>query len=1333
MSRWRVFVGVSTLLQVFLVSQVYGDCEPLNNCNLASVCPYGLDTDSNNCTICACLDLCKNYDCGLYEVCEVRVPYCTDQNPCPPRPTCVPRPASSGGMSTDFPTTLLIPGTNICLQPPTRGGCDLVSTRWFFNVTAIKCQSFQYGGCGGNPNNFQTEAECLARCLRTSLPCPVTDSCTSPCQLQWDNKGCQMCVCPGASCNNYTCAVNEKCSMVDGQCVASDEVCYSRPQCQAAAETTVMMSTSRCPYLECELLKCDHGVKKDQYDCPTCLCYDPCENYTCPAGQRCALTANSCPPGTTDCRDAPMRYCTDETPPPVVRNKPSAEELMSCCISGGMSTNCQPLCMLNLTVSSSNTATLLQCANELKTYLKCAAGLSGDESFMDCCTKKSVGFSCYEFCAGNASLDSTNPHTFTECIMLADFNDVINCYVEGTPDVRTSSAVVSSPMSTPRPGVEMCTQAPDPGPCDAAITRWYFNPNTVQCEEFTYGGCEGNVNNFQSLDTCVALCMRTVATPPPAGCPEPLCDLGCTPQPGPTGCNICVCPSAGMSSTLPSTTQPLPVSLQDCCYEAGVSDMCMPFCSFDFNFDTSHFLRLMECEPYLSIGLQCAKGGKTYTRCCNATGVTGQCLDACGTSVHMTNLSCLVDYHQDMMNCFSNQQSDDQCPRTDSCPGCTYGYVKDSMGCKTCACADPCKDVQCTNGRVCTYKQYPSTCVGDVCEVEYRGECTASCPELLDCAACEFGNVKDKNGCNTCVCSDPCMNVTCADSEQCVPRIVPTNVNGQVKEEFIGECRRQCNDEATLAVCFTQCKYGFMKDENKCIMCKCHEPCANITCDGDKTCKVVPTTEADNSDYTLKGVCRDPCMPPPCNKYCKYGYAKDSNGCESSTCECYDPCMDKKCDNVYICMPRRITDQPPVEYIGECVQCSGMLCDIQCNYGTLMLTPACPLCQCYDPCQNTTCGPQETCTPKPRNSTIDNPQSYTAECVPTRVCPAPMCSNQCQYGYMKTAEGCDSCDCYDPCMTVRCMTGLECEVRTDTGCLTGNCSQVAFATCVPPKAPCMVAAMTRGSVVDDSSSALSDTSSLLNCDMTGLYKPLQCDVTGSCMCTTPLGMNEVQGLSLVQAVDKCYPKDKIVGLLRIQADFSIIRPSEGVIFKRNISKQLGDVVGLPDTNVTVTEYRAGSIMVDFVLASDNKALMDLALNTLETYAMRDQLIPLEYDGEHYHASLESFVKMPLPSTTFEPPTTRKHGLTRAELLAVVIIVPIGACIIIALIVALCLCKFIRKEKPLISDSVRSSMSFDSVLAEKGEHINKSGYENPSYDNAKIRPVSASFSTTSTSA
>lgn len=56
------------------------------------------------------------------------------------------------------------------------------------------------------------------------------------------------------------------------------------------------------------------------------------------------------------------------------------------------------------------------------------------------------------------------------------------------------------------PNQEVCLLPPKEGPCRALIPRWYYDRYTQTCQEFTYGGCQGNANNFRSLESCEKSC-----------------------------------------------------------------------------------------------------------------------------------------------------------------------------------------------------------------------------------------------------------------------------------------------------------------------------------------------------------------------------------------------------------------------------------------------------------------------------------------------------------------------------------------------------------------------------------------------------------------------------------------------------------------------------------------------------------------------------------------------------------------------------------------------------------------------------------------------------------
>ena len=58
---------------------------------------------------------------------------------------------------------------------------------------------------------------------------------------------------------------------------------------------------------------------------------------------------------------------------------------------------------------------------------------------------------------------------------------------------------------------DICALPPDVGPCDGICPRYIFNSETDQCEEFIFGCCEGNANNFPTMEACEAACVSGAA------------------------------------------------------------------------------------------------------------------------------------------------------------------------------------------------------------------------------------------------------------------------------------------------------------------------------------------------------------------------------------------------------------------------------------------------------------------------------------------------------------------------------------------------------------------------------------------------------------------------------------------------------------------------------------------------------------------------------------------------------------------------------------------------------------------------------------------------------
>lgn len=53
---------------------------------------------------------------------------------------------------------------------------------------------------------------------------------------------------------------------------------------------------------------------------------------------------------------------------------------------------------------------------------------------------------------------------------------------------------------------DLCQLPQARGPCKAALLRYFYNSTSNACEPFTYGGCQGNDNNFETTEMCFRIC-----------------------------------------------------------------------------------------------------------------------------------------------------------------------------------------------------------------------------------------------------------------------------------------------------------------------------------------------------------------------------------------------------------------------------------------------------------------------------------------------------------------------------------------------------------------------------------------------------------------------------------------------------------------------------------------------------------------------------------------------------------------------------------------------------------------------------------------------------------
>lgn len=47
------------------------------------------------------------------------------------------------------------------------------------------------------------------------------------------------------------------------------------------------------------------------------------------------------------------------------------------------------------------------------------------------------------------------------------------------------------------------------GPCNSDYLQWFYDRQTDTCQEFNYGGCQGNDNRFSDQESCERRCRKS--------------------------------------------------------------------------------------------------------------------------------------------------------------------------------------------------------------------------------------------------------------------------------------------------------------------------------------------------------------------------------------------------------------------------------------------------------------------------------------------------------------------------------------------------------------------------------------------------------------------------------------------------------------------------------------------------------------------------------------------------------------------------------------------------------------------------------------------------------
>ena len=665
-----------------------------------------------------------------------------------------------------------------------------------------------------------------------------------------------------------------------GGCGGNDNNFESPQLCREACGGATPCEDIRCqPHQRCALFD-DHGQR------PTPYCLDTCDDFPCPSGTTCQLS------------DV---VCFREPCPPIARCVPNPEA-----------------CQQPVEVGPCEAAIP-------RWYFDTQTGRC-EEFRYGGCGGNDNNFPTPEECRDACAEGEPDPCDLilcvpgSECRVHRDAEGGVVpycaevCHPERCPEGSVCELVNVRCEDEPCPPVarckeerDICSLPPETGPCRALIPRWFFNADSGRCEEFAYGGCQGNSNNFQTAEACAEACPGE-----PCDCPKifaPVCGIN-----GETYDNECEahCRSVEIAHDGPC---------RDGCVCPDVYD---PVCGADGrtypNECRAHCADVpvvddgeCRCEPCLCpdvVDPVCGADNKTYGNACEArcAGVDvtheGECGSAC--------------------ECSADCPGDAVCREGTCGPSCSVA----------CLVADP---VCGSDGNTYRCGAADAACHGTV--VLHEGECglkcTADepCPGDLACRPVEE-------------CSDECGCASFCEPCDCPDVVAP--VCGGDGVTYGNACEARCAGVDTA-------------HEGECRDCSCNSDCSgNAICRQGKcspACSVAclvedPVCGSDGNTYVCGSVdaaCHGVSVlhQGPCQTSC----SPDEACADGVVCvpfnECQDPCGCASFCDACVCLD--IYD--PV--CGADGQTYGNACEARCARVEVEHEGECGGCECpadvYDP------------------------------------------------------------------------------------------------------------------------------------------------------------------------------------------------------------------------------------------------------------------------------------------------------------------------------------------------------------------------------------------------
>ena len=363
------------------------------------------------------------------------------------------------------------------------GQCQGRLTRVYFNRNTRRCELFDFGGCGGNANNFFSFPECNRTCrqLDSSVGSSSQTGFGTSSQINSDGRGSSPRITNLLDENNnrYTSGGNNNFNTVRDNNQNNNDL----SDVDNSLYTGVVTGLNAASFPQG---RPDRGQQVSVSRFP-----QPRSRPSRPRPETCYQPANAGP-----CLAAFSRYYYNKT-----------EDQCLVFVYGGCGGN------------QNNYASREDCARDCNEgRQQGASGSTGNENsggFLQNLNNNG-GVSIHDRAnsgdALNSFLQSDNSHRLNDSFSSGRFttgligaNGGDNIIGDGNPQHPQQSSQTSQQNNGASNGNRCMLQA-DRGRCSGQLLRYFYNSQAGQCQAFSYGGCQGNANNFPSLVACASAC-----------------------------------------------------------------------------------------------------------------------------------------------------------------------------------------------------------------------------------------------------------------------------------------------------------------------------------------------------------------------------------------------------------------------------------------------------------------------------------------------------------------------------------------------------------------------------------------------------------------------------------------------------------------------------------------------------------------------------------------------------------------------------------------------------------------------------------------------------------